>query len=153
MAGVSHQCPVCGFRGLKEPPRPPLSGGGSYEICPSCGFQFGVTDDDRGISYAAWRQLWIDRGMPCASEGIVLPPPNWEPGAQLRALQGGRNPAGMTSTSISTEVERLSEQLGRWRNLQECPLHDFRWRQGLYRAEISFNYIWGRWVVASRPCE
>ena len=25
--------------------------GGSYEICPSCGFQFGVSDDDLGSTY------------------------------------------------------------------------------------------------------
>jgi hypothetical protein len=34
-----------------------ISGGGSYEICPSCGFRFGATDNDEGISYASWRQF------------------------------------------------------------------------------------------------
>lgn len=80
-----HTCPVCGYPALAEPPRS-RSGGGSYEICPSCGFEFGVTDDDRGFSYTAWRQRWVDSGMPWASEGIEPPPAGWDPGAQLRAV-------------------------------------------------------------------
>ena len=40
-----HRCPVCGYRKLREKPRT-YDGGGSFEICPSCGFQFGVSDDD-----------------------------------------------------------------------------------------------------------
>jgi hypothetical protein len=59
---VSFGCPVCGYDGLDEEPR--LSaGGGSFEICPSCGFQFGVSDDDEGFTYDAWRKQWIDGGM------------------------------------------------------------------------------------------
>jgi pimeloyl-ACP methyl ester carboxylesterase len=54
-------CPVCGWPDLTEAPRSP-GGGGSYEICPSCGFQFGVTDDDAGISYAEWRRRWVEGG-------------------------------------------------------------------------------------------
>ncbi len=86
MDGMSYMCPVCGYRGLGEPPRSPRTGGGSYEICPSCGFEFGVTDDDRGFTYEAWRQVWIDRGMPWDSEALEPEPPNWDPEAQLRAL-------------------------------------------------------------------
>lgn len=86
MDGMSYMCPVCGYRGLGEPPRSPVTGGGSYEICPSCGFEFGVTDDDRGFTYEVWRQLWIDNGMPWESEGLEPEPPNWDPEAQLRAL-------------------------------------------------------------------
>jgi transposase-like protein len=56
-------CPVCGFPHLTEAPRS-LAGGASYEICPSCGFQFGVDDEDKGHSYAAWRADWQKRGMP-----------------------------------------------------------------------------------------
>ena len=54
---MRHTCPVCGFPKLKETPRT-HDGGGSYEICPSCGFQFGVSDDDRGFSYEQWRERW-----------------------------------------------------------------------------------------------
>lgn len=56
-------CCVCGFRELTEPARR-AGGGGSFEICPSCGFQIGVTDDDRGYTYEAWGELWIALGYP-----------------------------------------------------------------------------------------
>jgi hypothetical protein len=82
-----YTCPVCGYPDLAEPPRPP-GGGGSYEICWSCGFQFGVTDEDRGYSYEAWRELWTERGMPWDSEGIRARPAGWDPARQLAALLG-----------------------------------------------------------------
>jgi hypothetical protein len=70
-------CPVCSYDRLKNPPRAP-SGGGSYEICPACGFQFGVDDDDRGISYAQWRREWKKQGMPWFSKSLPQPA-NWPP--------------------------------------------------------------------------
>lgn len=76
-----HQCPVCGFPGLDEAPRSE-SGGGSYEICPSCGFQFGVSDDDEGFSEAEWREQWVVEGMPWRSKG-QQPPARWNPRRQL----------------------------------------------------------------------
>lgn len=87
MGTVKYMCPVCGYDGLEEPPRSPSTGGGSYEICRSCGFQFGVTDDDRGFSYDAWRQQWIARGMPWDSEGIEELPKDWDPKRQLDNLK------------------------------------------------------------------
>lgn len=80
-----NTCPVCGYPGLGEPPGRPL-GGESYEICPSCGFQFGVTDVDRGITYEDWRQRWIGRGMLWDSAGIEDPPLGWDPSEQLRRI-------------------------------------------------------------------
>jgi hypothetical protein len=82
-----HTCPVCGFTGLEEPPRSPTTGGGSYEICASCGFEFGVTDDDQGYSYEAWRARWIANGMRWSSVG-QSPPEDWNPGDALRKLLG-----------------------------------------------------------------
>jgi hypothetical protein len=79
---MTFTCPVCGYPGLREDPRPSW-GGGSFEICPSCGFQFGVDDDDRGETFATWRARWIAEGMRWRSAGP--PPPGWEPAAQLRA--------------------------------------------------------------------
>jgi hypothetical protein len=78
----AFMCPVCGYPGLEEEPRS-SSGGGSYEICPSCAFQFGVTDDDRGISYEEWRQMWRAKGMPW-DQGASAPPVAWDPVKQLR---------------------------------------------------------------------
>ncbi|MFN0068210.1 MAG: hypothetical protein ACKVYV_11295 [Limisphaerales bacterium] len=82
-----HRCPVCAFPGLETPPRSG-AGGGSYEICPCCGFQFGVTDDDRGITPAAWRVAWVRDGMPWRSKGIPKPR-GWDARKQL-----GKEPPG-----------------------------------------------------------
>ena len=82
-----HTCPVCGYVGLEEPPRSATTGGGSYEICPSCGFEFGVTDDDQGYSYEAWREMWIASGMKWSSVGQPAPG-GWDPRDALRELLG-----------------------------------------------------------------
>lgn len=79
------KCPVCGWPNLHEPPRS-TSGGGSYEICPSCGFEFGVTDDDEGYTYEQWRDKWIKEGMQYWSSR--QPPSNWDPVEQLRLAAG-----------------------------------------------------------------
>lgn len=77
-------CLVCGYPHLLEPPRG-ASGGGSYEICPSCGFQFGVDDDDRGLDYKTARERWRAKGAPWYSRRIT-PPPGWQAEAQMRHL-------------------------------------------------------------------
>jgi len=51
-------CPVCGWPHLSELPRSQANGG-SYEMCWSCGFEFGVTDDALGYSYDDWRWQWV----------------------------------------------------------------------------------------------
>lgn len=84
---MRYQCPVCGYPGLEDPPRSPVSGGGSYEICPSCGFEFGVTDEALGLSYQEWRERWIARGMPWDSAGIRPAPDDWDPVSQLAGLE------------------------------------------------------------------
>ncbi len=81
---MTHACPVCGYGGLQEPPRS-RSGGGSYEICSSCGFEFGVTDDDLGFTYDEWRREWIDDGMPW--RGSRPQPRLWDPIGQLATIQ------------------------------------------------------------------
>ena len=82
---MSYSCPVCAFPKLKEPPRS-KSGGASYEICPSCGFQFGVDDDDRGISADQWLKDWLKRGAPWTSSGIKCPK-NWDGKTQAAGLK------------------------------------------------------------------
>ncbi|MFL6529495.1 MAG: hypothetical protein ACJ8HQ_08135 [Chthoniobacterales bacterium] len=78
---MKHRCPVCGYPELREKPRTD-DGGASFEICPSCGFQFGVTDDDRGYSYNAWREKWRRAGLRWSSE--QKPPRHWNAAAQLK---------------------------------------------------------------------
>lgn len=80
---MSHTCPVCQFPKLKEPPYS-KSGGGSYEICPSCGYQFGVDDDDRGIPHADWRADWLQRCAPWSSTGKKAPR-GWDGMAQSQS--------------------------------------------------------------------
>ena len=81
-----YDCPVCGYDELAESPRGG-SGGGSFEICPSCGFQFGVSDDDEGISYEKWRERWIEGGMAWSSIGRPQPA-DWDPAKQLKRVAG-----------------------------------------------------------------
>lgn len=82
---MNHTCPACGWPALREPPRS-RSGGGSYEICPSCGFEFGVTDDDLQIAPKAWREAWVASGCRWNSRHR-LPPAGWDPVAQLARLK------------------------------------------------------------------
>jgi hypothetical protein len=80
---MKHNCPVCGYPKLKEVPRTQI-GGGSYEICPSCGFQFGVSDEDCGFTYEQWREKWRAEGMKWASR--QEPPRGWNPATQLATI-------------------------------------------------------------------
>lgn len=63
-----------------------MQGGGSYEICPCCRFEFGVTDDDRGFTYGLWRKRWIDEGKPWRST-VQPPPEGWDPDDQLATIR------------------------------------------------------------------
>ncbi len=85
MKAPTFSCPVCGYAKLKEAPRS-ASGGGSYEICPACGFQFGVSDDDDGIDYEEWRADWVANGMEWSSIGIPKPK-GWDPKKLLKTLK------------------------------------------------------------------
>ena len=83
---VGFICPVCDYPKLSESPRSEF-GGGSFEICPSCGFQFGVNDDDEGISYETWRRRWEAVGMPWKSAALKQPA-TWKPVAKHVAPGG-----------------------------------------------------------------
>jgi hypothetical protein len=83
---AGYTCPICDYPNLSEPPRSEF-GGGSFEICPSCGFQFGVNDDDEGISYETWRRRWEAAGMPWSSLALKEPA-SWKPVAQHVAPGG-----------------------------------------------------------------
>jgi hypothetical protein len=74
---MQYTCLVCSYPKLSEPPISEL-GGGSYEICPSCGFQFGFDDEEEGWSYEKWRKLWEKEGRPWRSKAIKQPK-DWPP--------------------------------------------------------------------------
>ena len=90
---MSFVCPVCGYPDLDENPRGELTGG-SYEICPSCGIQFGYNDEAGGNpearagAYEKWRKLWIESGM-IWDKGRTEPPPGWNPRRQLLNVISG----------------------------------------------------------------
>lgn len=84
---MKHLCPVCGFPHLTEAPRS-QSGGGSFEICPSCGFQFGVSDADRGFTHEQWRATWKKGGLKWSSQ--QTPPAGWDAAAQLLTVEKTR---------------------------------------------------------------
>lgn len=68
-----HVCPVCGYEKML---RPPASG----YICPCCGVQFELDDDE--LSHRELRRRWIEHGMAWFSRATV-PPVNWNPIIQL----------------------------------------------------------------------
>lgn len=75
----TYACPACGYDGLYEPPYGE-DGYGSYEICPCCGFQFGL--DDGGAykkeALLRWRANWIEEGFPWFSRSRTQPE-GWAP--------------------------------------------------------------------------
>lgn len=89
---MTYICPVCGYQHLHEQPRGEKTGG-SQEICPSCGIQFGYDDEAGGDPvrrlevYERWRRDWIASGMKWQMEGHPQPA-NWNPVEQLRLALG-----------------------------------------------------------------
>lgn len=69
---MSMTCKTCGYPELDD----------QYEevnlICPSCGYQFGYTDNTN----EEWRHKWIAGGM-VWDKGRSKPPANWDPKKQL----------------------------------------------------------------------
>ena len=56
-----YSCPVCSFDKLKEAPFG-LNNEPSYEICPSCGFEFGFDGGNDPEVFEEFRQRWIKNG-------------------------------------------------------------------------------------------
>lgn len=79
---MNFLCPVCGYPGLSEAPYDGTSP--SFEICPSCGTEFGYEDATR--SHAELRKAWIEDG--CRWWSTFQPsPPDWDPKNQLSRLK------------------------------------------------------------------
>jgi hypothetical protein len=70
---IKFTCPVCGYNNLPDPPV-------DYEICPSCGTEFGY--DDFTFSHENLRRKWLTAGAKWHSRRIS-PPANWNPYQQL----------------------------------------------------------------------
>ncbi len=150
---VHHVCLACGYPGLNQTPR--TANGGSYEICHSCGFEYGVTDDDLGFSYETWRQRWIERGMPWDGEGLDQPPAGWDPARQLALLADAAVQAAHVTPRAGTARIVLTATISSdglppstlWESVPEgalryeCFLGDLRFVGG----DADFSTEWG-WV-------
>lgn len=82
---ATNICPVCGY-GMSEPPR-------DYNICPSCGTEFGVNDVNSSIPEL--RAEWLQTGPKWWSTTDPRPE-NWNPFTQLA------NVVLVSTTVIST---------------------------------------------------
>lgn len=99
MPNSGYVCPVCGYANLEEPAY--AHGLPSYEICPSCGTEFGYDDAHAAASrtdvFATLRQQWVDRGLPWSS-AATDPPAQWNPAEQLASaglpIPRRRSPTG-----------------------------------------------------------
>lgn len=74
-----YLCPVCGYPALDEPAYDSF-GCASYNICPSCGTEFGY--DDTTKKHADLRRKWIDSGMNWWSKNTPEAR-GWDPKKQL----------------------------------------------------------------------
>lgn len=70
---MKHMCPVCGYADLKAAPQ-------DYEICPSCGTEFGLDDSER--THEELRKAWIASGAHWFSDR-TRPPSGWNATEQL----------------------------------------------------------------------
>lgn len=81
-----YTCPVCGYPELAEPAYDAYNCS-SFEICPSCGVEFGNDDFHislpRAETHRLLREKWIADGTLWWST-TQPPPPDWDPLDQLR---------------------------------------------------------------------
>ncbi len=81
-----NTCRVCGYTDAIFFPWGKDGKTPSFEICDCCGYQFGKTDDDEGITFEQYRTRWIAGGM-VWDKGRSEPPLNWNPVMQLENLK------------------------------------------------------------------
>ena len=73
-----HLCPVCGYE-MEDPPR-------DYNICPSCGTEFG--NDDALATQVQLRAEWLRNG-PRWWSPVDPEPENWDPQTQVSNVLSG----------------------------------------------------------------
>jgi len=79
-----NMCPVCGYC-MDEPPD-------NYNICPSCGTEFGLHDVNNSI--AELQAAWLGSGPngPVWWSKFDAPPVNWNPLKQFERVAVKANP-------------------------------------------------------------
>ena len=88
MSAAGFICPVCGYPALEEPAYD-VYGYSSFEICSSCGVEFGYEDFSK--SHPQLRREWI-KGSKEWSSVTINAPADWDPKSQLARLLDGRVP-------------------------------------------------------------
>ena len=82
MASDGYTCPVCGWPHLDEPHRLP-EGDPSFEVCVSCGTEFG--NDEFGTTHEALRKRWLEERGGAWWSSRRNPPDGWDAMKQLEA--------------------------------------------------------------------
>jgi len=78
---TDHMCPVCGYE-MADGPR-------DYNICPSCGTEFGLHDVNSTIENL--RAAWFATG-PRWYSVVIAQPANWNPFIQVaNAMREGKS--------------------------------------------------------------
>lgn len=77
MVNLKNLCPVCGY-GMDDPPR-------DYNICPSCGTEFGLHDANASI--VELRAAWLATGLRWWSATDPAPA-DWNPLEQVKNVAG-----------------------------------------------------------------
>jgi len=81
MRNDKYMCPVCGYPEIEEIPYLDENTP-SYEICPSCGTEYGY--DDLVKTHTQLRDEWIINGLSWWAKS-ESPPSDWNPIKQLKA--------------------------------------------------------------------
>jgi hypothetical protein len=76
-------CPVCGYPNLDQPAWDPDTGSPSFDICPSCGCEFGY-QDATPTAKEKYRKNWVKQGAPWFKP--ELKPPEWSLKDQLKQI-------------------------------------------------------------------
>jgi transcription elongation factor Elf1 len=80
---MDFTCPVCGYNKLDKQPYDEKNRG-SFDICPCCGFQYGVDDDDKHYTFESYRNNWLKKGAKWFSNDNE--PINWDLKKQLKNI-------------------------------------------------------------------
>jgi hypothetical protein len=88
-----HMCPVCGYE-MADGPR-------DFNICPSCGTEFGLHDVNSTIENL--RTAWFATG-PRWYSNVVSEPANWNPFLQVtNAMRSGISGSSITVRDWSAQ--------------------------------------------------
>lgn len=127
MRATGNYCPVCGYEGPEGSRAPYIGDEPSFDICPCCGFQYGVTDDIEQETFESWRLKWVESGA------------KWDADAQLQNI-------GLT---LEGERRRVLEE--RALSLQRSALDDPEKFQNLVLSRFQWLPESGFRLVRSTP--